>query len=254
MFNPTRRNRNIGTAKQGHGQSNRLTIPGPCTTSKTFYERLESYERTEIKINGHDFIFVVEQTRKNCKHACSIEDISRVLENIPSTDIGELKLIILRQPKRKEEILSPTWGRLIYSYEFENDFFPAIIVEAVNYSRKLKWSKSLSVDEQKELERLKADGHKFDNDGRNCICKLLPEKVRTTQLYRTLFHEVGHYAHYLEFVERQGTEEEAFEGWENRNDMYFKIAQADREAFAHRYADELRQSLFERQLIPFDPL
>ena len=27
-YDPTRRNRNIGTAKAGHGQDNRLVIPG----------------------------------------------------------------------------------------------------------------------------------------------------------------------------------------------------------------------------------
>jgi hypothetical protein len=131
MFNPTRRNRNIGSAKQGHGQSNRLIIPSPCTSSKTFYERLENYEKTEIKINGHDFLFIVEQTRQNCRHACSIADLTRVIENIPLQDYGELRLIVLRQPKRKEELLSRAWGRLIYSYEFENDFLPAVIIEAV---------------------------------------------------------------------------------------------------------------------------
>ncbi len=123
-----------------------------------------------------------------------------------------------------------------------------------DYSKKLKWSTSLSVDEQKELERLKADGHKFDSDGRHFICEILPENVRITQLYRTLLHEVGHYVHYLEFVERQGTEDEAFEVWESRNDKYFKIAQADKEVFAHKYADTLRQKLVEQQVIPFDPL
>ena len=39
---------------------------------------------------------------------------------------------VRRQPKRKEEIISPVWGRLIYSYEFENDYCPAIILDAID--------------------------------------------------------------------------------------------------------------------------
>jgi hypothetical protein len=101
MFNPARRNRNIGTAKQGHGRNNKLTIPYPCTTAKSFFERLGEYKKLETNLNGHDFIFVVEQTQLNHVHACSVRDLARIIENIPPTDYGELKLIILRQPKRR---------------------------------------------------------------------------------------------------------------------------------------------------------
>ncbi len=251
MFNPTRRNRNIGTSKQGHGQKNKLTIPNPCTTSKSIYESLDKYEKTEVNILGHIFIFVVEQTRPNCKHACSVSDIARIIENVPSSDYGDLRFIVLRQPKRKEELLSPTWGRLIYSYEFENEYAPAVIIEAVDYTRKLKWPKSLSVQDQRELDRLKSDGHEFIQDDRHFIADLNPEYVRQTQLYRTLLHEFGHYVHYLEIVDRQGKEDEEYDTWENREGCYFKIAQADKEAFAHRYADQLRKQLIDKNIIPF---
>ncbi|WP_322518582.1 hypothetical protein [Chitinophaga sancti] len=104
MYNATRRNRNIGTPKQGHGQNNKLTIPEICAISKTFFERLGNYEKLERTINGHDFILVIEQTRESSKHACSTNDIEKIIEQIASSDYGNLKLIILRQPKRKEEI------------------------------------------------------------------------------------------------------------------------------------------------------
>jgi len=38
MKNPIRRNRNIGTAKQGFGQNNKLKIPSPFGTLQAFYE------------------------------------------------------------------------------------------------------------------------------------------------------------------------------------------------------------------------
>lgn len=254
MFNPVRRNRNIGTSKQGHGQSNKLTIASSCVTSKSFYECLDNYEKTEININGHDFIFVVEQTRPNCQHACSISDLVQVIENIPEADYGELQLIILRQPKRKEELVSPVWGRFIYSFEFENAHAPAIIIEAIDYSKKLKWSKKLPVESQRELERLKADGHKFISGDRHFVAELKPENVRHTQLYRTLLHEFGHYVQYLEVVERPAIRDEAFEIWEQRNEMYFKISRSHKEAFAHRYADNLRKQLSELNIFPIDPI
>jgi hypothetical protein len=80
MWDPTRRNRNIGTPKQGYGRNNKLTIPSPCLVSKDFYERLGPYKKIEKSINGHLFVFIIEETRKFCEHACSIMDIERILK------------------------------------------------------------------------------------------------------------------------------------------------------------------------------
>jgi hypothetical protein len=254
MYNPSRRNRNIGTSKQGHGQNNKLTIPQPCATSKTFTERLDKYEKFEKNINGHDFLFVIEQTRESSKHDCSIDDIEKIISQIPSSDFGELKLIVFRQPKRKEETLSPVWGRLVYWYEFENDFFPTIILEAVDYSKQLKWATKLSIESQKGLERLKTDGHPIKQNDRFFIADYKLENVRNTQLYRTLLHEFGHYVHYLQGVERPAIEDEPIEIWESRHDNYCKIPQIEREKFAHKYADTLRQTMIDNNIIPFNQM
>ena len=250
--NPTRRNRNIGTAKQGFGQNNKLTIPQPCGVLKSFYERLVDYQKIKSVINGHEFLFIIEQTRTDSEHSCSVADIETIIEQIPNEDYGELKLIVLRQPKRKEEILSPTWGRLIYSYEFENDYFPAIIIDAVDFKRKFKWKNNLAIDDQKEIQRLIEDGHKIENDGRHFVAEYELKNVRNTQLYRTLLHEFGHYVQYLEFVERPATEDEEYEVWEARQDKYFEIPKAEKEKFAHKYADNLRTELTNKKIIPFE--
>jgi hypothetical protein len=118
MYNATRRNRNIGTAKQGYGQNNKLSIPAPYLVSPSFFERLGAYEKVTRVINGHTFLFIVEATTPGSGHACSISDITKMIGYVSPADYGALKFIVLRQPKRKENILSPTWGRLIYSYEF----------------------------------------------------------------------------------------------------------------------------------------
>lgn len=254
MYNPIRRNRNIGTAKQGYGQNNKFTIPEPCAVSKSFFERLGKYEKVATTINGHEFVFVIEQTIANYQHACTVNDIEKIIAQVPPADYGELKLVILRQPKRKEALLSPVWGRLIYSYEFEEDYFPAIIIEAQDYTKKFKWPKGLSVESQKELERLKADGHPIQLIGRFFTAPFHSENVRSTQLYRTLLHEFGHYVHYLQLVTWPGNEDESIEEWEIRYDRYFKISKTEKEQFAHRYADTLRQQLIDSHIIPFNQL
>lgn len=250
MRNAIRRNRNIGTSKQGHGKNNKLTIPQPCLVDKVFHERLGPYEKIDKVINGHLFTFIIEKTRSSALHACSVDDVENMIGNIPFSDYGELKFIVFRQPKRKEEILSPAWGRLIYSYEFENGYYPAVILEAVDYNRKMRWSRSLSPEDQIELERLRSDGHRFIADKRAYILKFEVSSVRNTQLYRTLLHEFGHYVHYREVVEQPAKEDEEGEERLKREEVYFKIPKSDRERFAHGYADRLLSKIKEQKLIP----
>jgi len=179
-------------------------------------------------------------------------DIERIIENIPSAHYGSLKLIVLRQPKRKEEIISPVWGRLIYSYEFEDDYYPAIILEAVDYSKKIFWYKSQSPDDQREFDRLKKDGHQFVENKKGFTSFSQPEKVRNTQLYRTLPHEFGHYVQYLEVVELPGRDDEDIEQWSKREDQYQKISKNAKERYAHKYAADLLERLQKEKLVPFD--
>ncbi|MBS1502513.1 MAG: hypothetical protein JST32_10655 [Bacteroidetes bacterium] len=179
-------------------------------------------------------------------------DIEKIIENIPPSDYGSLRLIVLRQPKRKEAIISPVWGRLIYSYEFENDYYPAIIIEAVDYSKKLYWNKSQSPDDQKEFERLKKDGHKFIDGKKEFIAAFELENVRNTQLYRTLPHEFGHYVQYLRAVEMQ---EEMDSDKQNKLfDEYLTIPKSEKERYANTYADNLLEVLEREKIIPFSPI
>jgi len=252
MLNPTRRNRNIGTAKQGYGQDNKLVVPYPAVEMKYFYERLGEYKVVERKINNNKFKFVIEETRENSFHACTIDDLEKILSEIPKEDYGDLELIILRQPTRKEENLKSVWGRLIYSYEFENEHFPAIIIEAIDLERNFKWSKKLSVESQKELERLKEDGHKIVMGKRYFEAEYKIENIRATQLYRTLPHEFGHFAHYLNVVEKPEKPDEEYDAWEKRWNKYHSLPSSEKESFAHSYADKFKSELETKNIIPFD--
>ena len=211
MHNPIRRNRNIGTENQGFSQNNRFRISTPYGTLKSFYERIEKYKKEKRIINDHEFLFIAEETRENCYHTCTFDDLERIIKQIPKKDYGDLKFIVLRQPKRKEEILLPVWGRLIYSFEFEDEYFPAIILDAIDVNKKLIWAKKQTIEQQKEFERLREDGHIFVENKREFIARFELEPSRSTQFHRTLLHEFGHYVHYLETVERPGNEDEDYE-------------------------------------------
>jgi hypothetical protein len=257
MRNNTRRNRNIGTVKQGYGQNNRLTIPDPYFLNggyRDFTERLTHYKKFSRTINRHEFTFVMEKLRVDCYHACTVDDVAFMLAHIPSSDYGDLRLIVFRQPKRKEEILSSAWGRLVYSYEFEGDLVPAILLEAINREWVLKWPKNLSVDKRNEFERLQQDGHVFIAGKRDYRAKVSLENARATQLYRTLPHEFGHYVHYRQTVEMPAPALSVLsEMSEDERSTYYRdsINTDEYEKFAHAYADRLRADLLARGIIPF---
>jgi hypothetical protein len=233
--NPTRRNRNIGTSKRGHGQDNRLVISTCNRDAVHHYESLTKCTAVTRLLHRKPIIFLVERTRTDCYHACTVDDIAHLAQYIPPADLEGLELIVLRQPKRKEEILNPLWGRVAFYVEIGRHRGRAIFIEAVNLTKPMRWSKSLIPDYEIELERLRKDGHEITTTNRHHIVSSSLESVRATQLYGTLLHELRHHIDY-------SSNQEAF----GRKTSH------DKEAFAHRYADNLRQQLTKRKVIPFE--
>lgn len=231
----TRRNRNIGTAKQGHGQDNELVIPESRHTLKIFWADLTSYHVVERRVKGKFITILVERTRVDCVHACTVDDLVFLLSHLPEADLAHFNLIILRQPKRKEAILSSCWGRAVFWVSVDKYEGPAIILEAQSLAKPLRWAKSLSPDRQHELERLKQDGHKVEADKRYHIITPTLEAIRATQLYRTLLHEIGHHIDY---------ERTECEQWDQKTSL-------EKETFAHQHADKRRRELAEKGVIPF---
>ncbi|MCU1288129.1 MAG: hypothetical protein JWN60_358 [Acidobacteria bacterium] len=235
MFNPIRRNRNIGTAKQGYKKRNRFDIPCYYLREyKIYWEKLSDYKKIERQINGWNFTFIVERTKEGYFHACTIEDLEMILQHISSAYYKDLRTIILRQPKRTETIFSPVWGRLVFYYGLESTDFPAIILESVKTGSKLSWTRKIDIERQKEIERLRNDGFEITETKRSYEINLTLENVRNTQLYRTLLHEIGHYVQYSENPEKFDT-----------------IPSVEKEVFAHNFADKLKLELEEKGLIPF---
>lgn len=155
----------------------------------------------------------------------------------------------MRQPKRKEKLLSPVWGRLVY-WSSTNDYSgAAIYLEAQEVNCLLKWSKSLTPEYAKELKRLENDGHLITSDRRYYTIKHTIEAIRNTQLYRTLPHEIGHYVDYVQTVEQPSGDN--FDLWNSLNKLYANKPQHDKEAFAHRYADRFRALHIRNGRLPF---
>lgn len=157
----------------------------------------------------------------------------------------------------KQRTLMPVWGRLLYSAEIASGTGrklsegSALVLEAINIERPIKWSKSLDPDDANELERLKSDGHSINQTSRHHEILVSRQSARNTQLYRTLLHEIGHWFDWLSKVEEPGVRGKSRGTLER---AYFARPQAEREAFAHRYAEETRKRLVLKAAIPFDPI
>jgi hypothetical protein len=257
-FNPARRNRNIGTAKQGQGRNNRLVVPDICLRGRRWAEQLNPHQKIQRLVSGREVVFLVEEAHAACIHACTVEDIRQVLANIPLPDWEGLDTFVLRQSTHKQGLLRPAWGRMFYSADLGLPgrktlrLGPAIILEAVDCSAKLKWRSALDPDDQAELARLQNDGHRVVREGNHYVSSMTPNSVRATQLYRTLLHEIGHWVDYLEKVERPA--EKGIGSHAELSTAYFRRPKQEREAFAHRYAEATRERLKKFGVFPFDSI
>ena len=179
---------------------------------------------------------------------------SYVLKHIPFDDWHGLTTFVFRQPTKKQRIIAPVWGRLFYSAKLGQanrrnlPTGPALMLEATKIGDTFKWRNSLRPHDAQELARLCSDGHEVISSTREHLIKTTAESVRSTQLFRTLLHEIGHWVDYLSKVERATGDYGALV------DQYFARPSAEREAFAHRYADEMRDGLITRGVLPFDPI
>jgi hypothetical protein len=255
-WNPTRRNRNIGTSKQGHGENNRFVVPRSWADSVYEWKRVPEHVVVRRKVWGVDLPIVVEPTRRGSLHACTVDDIARMLNLLPCdhidppNEIPGIQGVVLRQPTRKEEALRPVWGRVGFAVDVGPLCGPVIFLEAQPVPLLLKWTGRLRVDGQQELARLTdmADQNRFD--GRHHHLTFSLAGIRRVQLYHTLPHEVGHWVDMYKTVELPSLHED-YAYWEKCWDRYWQRVTEERESYAHRYATEAVQGLRECGQIPF---
>jgi hypothetical protein len=253
--NPGRRNRNIGTARQGHGQDNRMVVPRLSRAQGSLTAVLAPARIEWRGVAGRDLCFVVEETSGGCSHACTVADVVALLRHIPASDWAGLDTFVLRQSTRKSRLLRPAWGRLYYNARLAfrdgspGRWGPTVFLEAFEVGSSFSWPTSLDPDDAAELEQLRADGHRIEQAGRRYRITSPAEAVRATQLYRTLPHEIGHWFDWLEKVETPAARGEDFAQLEDR---FFARSNREREPFAHLYAERVRVGLEADGVIPFD--
>jgi hypothetical protein len=94
-----------------------VVIPSSWRDSRAFWQRVSHFAVVTRPVHGRDLPFVVEPTRRDSVYACTVDDIATVLNAAPSRHVAGIEGVILRQPKRKEQILCSVWGRLGYAVE-----------------------------------------------------------------------------------------------------------------------------------------
>jgi hypothetical protein len=237
--NRTRRNRNIGTSKSGRGQNNRLVIPG-SGVALPYFERLGTHSALPLVIQGRTITLIVELPRLGFVHSCTPDDLVRMLELIPAIDWEGIEFLVLRQPTRKQALLEPVWGRLVYSFEFRQHYAGAVVLEAQDYNRLIRWPRKLQPDDQREVQRLREDGLEVIETKRDFRFQLSSDSVRSVQLFRSLLHEIGHWVDYKTH--------------ERSEDVYWNKSRDEKETYAHRYAQALAMKLKKEGRIPFPRL
>ena len=233
-----------------------MFIPQSWHTDRLAQETIGQFKKVEKDLGGRTLTFFIEENSGGCEHFCSVSDVFEIFKNIPFADWAGLETVVFRQPSRKQRILNPVWGRMYYFAQIGQKVGrhmtegPAILLEAMPKYSKIVWSTSLDPDKAEELQRLEEDGHILERVGKKHIIQTNPNAIRHTQLFRTVIHEVGHWVDYLEKVERPG--DQGTEPFDVLEDRYFSRPKQEREAFAHRYADELGNKLKASGIIPFD--
>lgn len=250
MRDARRRNRNIGTSKSGHGQNNKHVVPNRWNDLSSYWEKLNSPVIVQRQAQKSRFTFIVEPTLEDYVHFCTIEDVCGILELLPIQHIQKIELIIFRQPTRRQQTLVPVWGRLGYWSDIVGYSGPGIYIEAQQLPRVISWPLSLTPDQQQELERLQNDGHEIERTKRSYEIKSSFSSIRSTQLYRTVPHEVGHYVDYLESSSKFDMKQECEKFWA----LYGAKSPRDKEAFAHRYAEKFGSRWLETGQLPFEPI
>ncbi len=215
-------------------------------------EVLRSPVAVERDLNEEKITFLVEPTTKGFVHACTPDDVLKLLGHLPDNNVEGIELIILRQPTRKEVKMSPVWGRLGYYADAKPYEGTAIILEAQQPGEVVRWSKSVTPDFRRELQRLEELGHSLEETHREYRSMLTAENIRTTQLYGTVPHEVGHYVDWLINMVLPCANTDDEQEQQRLLSAYNSKTQADKEAYAHGYGDDVRASLTGEGVIPFD--
>lgn len=217
-----------------------------------FYERIDPAYFAEESVCGFELKLFYELPSEGFAYGCSPPDVLKVLRASAPSISSLPDMLAFRQPSRKQRQLKPVWGRFLYFAEFGAHKRTAIVLEAQEIGAAIRWPKRMSLDDQAELDRLRADGHVFNETKWTFDTLLSAQSVRSTILYRSLLHEIGHWAQYHEEVLDTATALDA--EYDIARELYFSKPSSEREVYAHKFAERLAADLRSSGAIPFEPL
>jgi hypothetical protein len=250
METPTRRNKNIGTAKQGRGRNNRADIPWPYHDSSNLgITRNAVWIPVEIKNNK--FHIVVEPTRPGHVHSCTIDDLITMLGHVPEKYLMGIKFFILKQPTRKQIVLRPVWGKFLYGIDADDLHGGAVFLWASKPETVFVWPKSICPLDQREMNRLEAEGHRLVLGSKAWNMISLLGATRHTQLYRTLPHEIYHFHQYYKHVLAPLSRCKAPATVADLKATYDSLTYQVKEDYANRHAEALFKELKSKGHVPF---
>lgn len=216
---------------------------------RVFTERLRNPREFKFDVHGTERVALVEEPSPGYVYGCTPSDLARLLPLLPPADLEDLDLFLFRHPTRKQRLLEPVWGRFLYYACPEKYQSSAICFESQTLAP-FRWSKSIDPERARELERLRGDGHSIVHTQRSLEIHRTAELVRSTTLFRTALHEVGHYVDWLQSVlnvDRETDEED-----EAIRRAFDTKTPAMQEDFAHRYAATVAARLKSSGHLPFE--
>lgn len=174
--------------------------------------------RITWRLNDRDITLIEERPLAGFCHALSLEDVQDLLLHLAPNERRGLAYVILHQPTRKADVLRPRWAAYVPEYRRGDVLGPAILIEAIDPAKPLRWTASLTPSDRRELTMLKREGHLVTRRGRFYLISMEPHTVRRTQR-RSFLHEMGHHVQYM------------------RNPAAFaRLTSTDKESFANRFA------------------
>jgi hypothetical protein len=252
-WTPERRNRKIGTSdwawRDKPGNRSPFGVPWPRWEHRGPAARWVPEAIEEHEVHGRTVRVVVEEARAGSDHSCTPDDVCCVLRRLPEGDVTGLDLVVLRQPTRKEQAHLRVWGWIYWCVSFRGYTGPAVVLDTVDFDRpRLRWSRSLGPDLQRDLHRLREKGFMVVETRRGYEIMLTREHVRRWQLTHTLPHEVGHWVDFRRRVlDPLGAPTASAAYGDHRYDdlvkRWWQRPEREIEQYADRYADNARRAI-----------
>jgi hypothetical protein len=199
MFNPIRRNRNIGRKGFGRGKDNKMVVPDDRIP-------VSNVDVQVVTVDGRSLTVIKQPLLPGFQYYVRTDEVAPLLERA-GEDAAGIEFVIFRQPTKKREQLLPVWAAYWPKFEFRGRAGAAIIISAINASKTLKWPLSLTPEDERELHELKAEGRKVMKHDRYYGISMASEAIKRTQLGRSIPHEIGHHVAAASNIAHQNSEE-----------------------------------------------